>query len=108
MPAAPNRAMVFGPEVTLSVTIEQGPDAHVHAGGQAFWIAQLMAQFCVDVSMTAPLGGETGIALPALIARAGVRLRATGMTASNAISVHDRRDGRSVAVADIASCPLSR
>ena len=65
--------MVFAPAVTLTVTIEEGRESHLHAGGQGFWVAQLMAELGVDVTMVAPLGGETGVVLSAIVAHAGKR-----------------------------------
>jgi len=74
--------MVFAPAVTLTVTIEEGRESHLHAGGQGFWVAQLMAELGVDVTMVAPLGGETGVVLSAIVAHAGIGLRYTTMAST--------------------------
>ena len=101
--------MVFAPAVTLTVTIEEGRESHLHAGGQGFWVAQLMAELGVDVTMVAPLGGETGVVLSAIVAHAGIGLRSTTMATSNGMCIDERKDGRLAVIADLASAaPLTR
>ena len=63
----PARVCVFAPAPLLTVTIESKADGsgddeiHVHAGGQGFWIARLVAELGVEVVLCGSFGGETGV-----------------------------------------------
>ena len=64
MPADPH-VCVFDPSPILTVTIEAANDdgdaeIHLHAGGQGFWIARLLAELDVDVVLCGAFGGESG------------------------------------------------
>ncbi len=105
------RSAVFAPALNASVTIERGADddeIHLHAGGQGFWIARLIVELGVDVTMVAPIGGEVGLVVSALAADAGVSLKAVGITGTNGAYVHDRRSGERQVVAEMPPTPLSR
>src|SRR3954447_6509373 len=110
MESAPSaQALVFAPAVTLTVTVEKGalqPEVHLHAGGQGFWVAQLMAELGVAIVMASPLGGETGVMVQAAIAHSGIDLRAVAMAAANGVSIHDRRNGSLEEIVDIPASPL--
>src|SRR3954452_7505291 len=84
------------------------PEVHLHAGGQGFWVAQLMAELDVVVGMTSPFGGETGVMLRAAIEQTGIELRAVEMAAANGVSIHDRRSGALEEIVDVPASPLSR
>src|SRR4051794_36463610 len=101
------RALVFAPAVTLMVPVEDRspePEVHLHAGGQGFWVAQLMAELGVAVTMASPFGGETGVMVRAAIEQTGIELRAVAMAAANGVSIHDRRSG---ALSEIVDVPAS-
>jgi 1-phosphofructokinase len=106
------RAFVFAPDPLLTVTVEAGSDGdeiHLHAGGQGFWVAQMIANLGVEVSLCGPFGGEGGRVVRSLIDHdAGIRIRAIETAGSNGVYVHDRRDGERVSVAETPPTPLSR
>lgn len=103
--------VVFAPDPLLTVTIEQRgdePDVHLHAGGQGFWLARMVAALGVPVTLCGPFGGETGRVLRTLVEGEGVSLSAVDVEAANVAYVHDRRSGARRAVAEMAPTPLSR
>jgi len=106
------RAFVFAPDPLLTVTIEaggEGDEIHLHAGGQGFWVAQMIANLGVEVSLCGPFGGESGRVVRSLIDQdAGIRIRAIETAGSNGTYVHDRREGERVTVAETPPDPLGR
>jgi len=105
------RAFVFAPDPLLTVTVEPGNDRdeiHLHAGGQGFWVAQMIANLGVDVALCGPFGGETGRVVHSLVERNGITVRSIGTAGSNGAYIHDRRDGDRVAVAETPPDPLGR
>jgi 1-phosphofructokinase len=106
------RAFVFAPDPILTVTVEagsEGDEIHLHAGGQGFWIAQMIANLGVEVSLCGPFGGESGRVVHTLIDRdAGIRVRAIETVGSNGVYIHDRRDGERITVAETPPDPLGR
>lgn len=109
------RACVFAPSPLLTVTLEPAPDGsagdaeiHMHAGGQGFWIARLIAEMGVEVSMCASFGGETGRVVEALLAEAPVRVHPVGASGSNGAYIHDRRSGERLTMATMAAAGLTR
>jgi 1-phosphofructokinase len=101
---------VFAPTLRLSVTIEctAGVDElHVHPAGQGWWVARMLLTLGERPLLCAPIGGETGDALRALLAD----LPQDGLVpcpVPNSSYVHDRRGGERVEVASIASPALGR
>ena len=85
----PERAFVFAPDPLLTVTVEAGGDGdeiHLHAGGQGFWVAQMIANLGVEVSLCGPFGGESGRVVRSLIDQdAGIRVRAIETVGSNGV-----------------------
>ena len=106
------RAFVFAPDPLLTVTVEaggEGDEIHLHAGGQGFWVAQMIANLGVEVSLCGPFGGESGRVVRSLIDRdAGIRVRAIETVGSNGVYVHDRREGERITVAETPPDPLGR
>ncbi len=105
------RVLVFAPSPLLTVTIESrgaGPDVHIHAGGQGFWIARMVTTLGLPARLCGCFGGETGLLLKVLVEREGVDLVAVATDASNAAYVHDRRSGEREVVAEMDTPPLSR
>ena len=102
---------MFGPSPLLTVTIEPGtdrPDVHLHPGGQGFWVARMVANLGVNVSLCCALGGEPGRVLRALIESERLTLRAVDAGTPNGVYVHDRRSGERVEVVSVESRPLER
>lgn len=112
--ADPHRriASIFAPSPLLTVTIENDADntaeVHLHAGGQGFWIARMLVVLGLDAHLCAPVGGEVGQVLQALIASEGVDVQVGTTTRTNGAYVHDRRDGERASVAEMAPTVLSR
>jgi 1-phosphofructokinase len=106
------QAAVFAPSPVITVTIEAvgdgEPDVHFHAGGQGLWVARMMHQLGVTVTLCAALGGETGAVLRSLIEREGLELRAMASESWNGAYVHDRREGERDAIVETSAAPLSR
>lgn len=106
------RAFVFAPDPLLTVTVEAGPDGdeiHLHAGGQGFWVAQMIANLGVEVSFCGPFGGESGRVVRTLVGQdQAITIRAIDTVGSNGVYVHDRRGGERVTVAESPPDPLGR
>jgi len=106
------RAFVFAPDPLLTVTVEaggEGDEIHLHAGGQGFWVAQMIANLGVEVSLCGPFGGESGRVVRSLIDQdAAIRVRAIETVGSNGVYVHDRREGERITVAETPPDPLGR
>jgi 1-phosphofructokinase len=100
---------VIAPRPVLTITVETGDEVHLHAGGQGFWVARMIARLGVPVTLCCALGGETGTVLRALVDREQVGLCAVTAGSGNGAYVHDRRGeaDRSV-VASTAAQPLQR
>lgn len=104
------RVAVVAPSLQLSVTLEHlaGEDElHVHAAGQGFWVARMLTHLDAEPVLCAPLGGETGVAIRALLGD----LAGSGLVpcfAHNGAYVHDRRGGERDPVAEIRSHRLGR
>jgi 1-phosphofructokinase len=106
------RVCVFAPSPILTVTIETvaedaDPEIHLHAGGQGFWIARLLAELDVRVVLCCALGGETGTVLRGLLDGTDVDVVA-GDGGRNGAYVHDRRNGDRREVATMPAAELSR
>ena len=105
------RVFVFAPDPLLTVTVEAGGDGdeiHLHAGGQGFWVAQMIANLGVTVSLCGPFGGESGRVVRTLVDQGGITVRAIETAGSNGAYVHDRRGGERVTVAETPPDPLGR
>src|SRR5438270_11206011 len=103
---------VMSPWLQLRVSVVTGTAAepleiHVHAGGQGFWVARLIARLGVQVILCAPVGGESGDALRSLVPAQGVSLgAAAGPT--NAVWISDGRGGESATIAETDPPGLGR
>jgi 1-phosphofructokinase len=105
------RALVFAPLPCLTVTVElrgAGDDIHVHAGGQGFWVARMLATLDVPVTLCGAFGGETGTVIHTLIAQQNIAVRAVDAETPNSAYVHDRREGHRRVVSETPVLPLSR
>lgn len=106
------RIMVFCPTPLLTVTIEgkhnHEPDLHVHAGGQGFWVARMVARFGLPVTLCAPLGGDTGRLIDVLVEAEDVQLKKVSVSAHNGSYVHDRRPGDRMELCRVRARSLNR
>ena len=69
-PAAARTCVVLGPLLFLTVTIEleaDKPRVHLHPGGQGFWIARMVTVLGDHARLVAPIGGEAGDVVSALL-----------------------------------------
>lgn len=103
---------VFSPSPLLTVTIEHGvneiPEIHLHAGGQGFWVARMVARLQVPVTLCAPFGDDTGRVVRGLIDVEGVTVRSVTVQAASGAYVHDRRSGARVVIAETPGGELRR
>src|SRR5437588_9619873 len=103
--------VVFSPWLLLDLIIEPGSDSaeiHMHPGGQGFWIARLMAELGIDVTLVAPVGGEVGAAIGALAAAQGVRVKAVEGHISTGAVVYDGRQAPGRVLGEMPSQQLTR
>jgi len=110
MDRAPD-VFVFAPDPILTVTVEAGTghdEIHLHAGGQGFWVAQMLSSLGAPVTLCSPFGGETGRVVRILVEAKRLALRTVETAGSNGAYVHDRRQGERVLVAETPPDPLSR
>jgi 1-phosphofructokinase len=87
---------VFAPSVSISITIEPGPEAddiHIHAGGQGIWVARMLRQLGAAPVVVAPVGGEAGRTLVGLTGEWGIDLQGIDTIGDTTTAVHDRRGG---------------
>lgn len=103
---------MFAPTPLLTVTVEAvgngTSDVHVHAGGQGFWIARMVRQLGVRVTMCCTPGGEVGPVVKQLVEAADVEVRGVTTAVSNGVYIHDRRSGSRSVVAQSDPAPLTR
>ncbi len=108
----PRGICVFAPWPMFTVTIEQhatgADDVYFHGGGQAVWIARMVAGLGGHPTLVGPFGGETRALLEALIAAEGIELRCVPVKGSNAGYVDDRRGGERERVATVPPYCLDR
>jgi 1-phosphofructokinase len=105
------RAVVFAPSPWLEVLlgkIDAGPEVHLHAAGQGFWIGRLLHVLGVQVTMCSTFGGETGEVTRALMSRWATRVREVRASASNGCTVRDGRTGVSADLLTLRPGPLGR
>ena len=103
--------VIFAPSPVLTVTVEDhpdGPEVHLHAGGQGVWQARMLLRLGVDVAMVSVLTGESGRMLRHLLGDEGVRVVAVDRTGRGAAYVHDRRGGERVKIVETGGEPISR
>jgi 1-phosphofructokinase len=103
---------VLAPWLQLRITImagngEEPVEIHVHAGGQGYWVARLVARLGVAVNLCAPVGGEAGHALRGLVPAEGVTLQAAGGP-PNAVWISDGRGGEPATIAETEPPTLGR
>src|SRR5918992_4549333 len=105
------RVALLAPSPILTVTLEHDgsePELHLHAGGQGFWVARMLRALDIDVSFCAPLGGEIGIVLRALLEAEGLDLLGVDSAGWNGAYVHDRGPDELAEVGETPSPRLTR
>lgn len=109
---SPERVCVFSPSPLFTVTVEDAdggtPDIHFHAGGQGVWVARMLQALGGEPILCAPIGGESGVVVRALLEAEGLALRSVAGAGANGGYVHDRRSGQRKEVASAVSARLSR
>ena len=86
------RVVIFAPSPILTVTIEDhpdGPEVHLHAGGQGVWQARMLLRMGVEVTMCCVLTGESGRMLHHLLEDEGIRVVAVDRTGRGATCTTD-------------------
>lgn len=102
---------MFAPSPVVTVTIEHVggvPEVHFHPGGQGFWVARMAAVLGADVTLCAPIGGEPGKVLAALLEDEPLSLKAVSTQGWTGVYVHDRREGERASIAEAPSATLLR
>lgn len=111
MDADADAIALLAPAVYIAITIEradEGDDIHLHAGGQALWMARVLRQLGHRPVACAPVGGEAGRTLLGLIGEWGVTVHSIGTLADTPAYVHDRRGGERVELARSSRPTLRR
>ena len=109
-PSTPT-CVVLGPLLFLTVTIEleaDKPRVHLHPGGQGFWIARMVNVLGNRARLVAPIGGEAGEVIAALLPGWDVELLAVRGSLSSPTQVHDRRNGERVQIVGVETPELDR
>lgn len=92
----PPRIAIFGPDPLLSISLERRADGsdeiHAHAAGQGVWVARMVAQLGGTPILCGYTGGETGMLVTSLLARAGGELRLVPTASPSGCYVTDRRE----------------
>ncbi|WP_237774397.1 1-phosphofructokinase family hexose kinase [Actinosynnema sp. ALI-1.44] len=102
---------MFAPSPQLTVTIEQaedGPDLHLHPGGQGIWQSRMIAALGTPVVLCCTFGGEVGDVVRHLVSGQGIEVLERPVAARNGAYVHDRRDGSRSEIAEMPPDALSR
>lgn len=106
------RAAIFAPNLTLTVTVEAGEngdsEVHLHPGGQAFWVARMLSHLGVTPMLCGPVGGETGLALASLIRLWDVEFHPVEAGSDSPAVIQDRRSGDREVVAETSGRSLDR
>lgn len=87
---------MLAPLLYLTVTAEREGDAtevHLHPGGQGFWIARMIEVLGADARLVAPVGGEAGEVVAALLPGWHIDLTAVPASINTPTQIHDRRSG---------------
>lgn len=95
-PTRTRTCAVLAPLLYLTVTAEhEGEDTevHLHPGGQGFWIARMIEVLGASARLVAPIGGEAGDVVAALLPGWNIELTAVPAAITTPTQVHDRRSG---------------
>ncbi|MCU1439798.1 MAG: phosphofructokinase [Rhodoglobus sp.] len=103
--------VIFAPSPVLTVTVEDhpdGPEVHLHAGGQGVWQARMLLRMGVQVAMCSVLTGESGRMLRHLLDDEGIRVVSVDRHGRGGAYIHDRRNGERVRIVETGGEPISR
>ena len=103
--------VIFAPSPVLTVTVEDhpdGPELHLHAGGQGVWQARMLLRMGVDVTMCSVLTGESGRMLHHLLEDEGITVVSIHRGGRGGAYVHDRRGGERHKIVETGGEPLTR
>lgn len=107
-----DRAALFAPNLALTVTLESGEEGssevHLHPGGQAFWIARMLAHLGVTPMLCGPVGGETGLAITALMSLWDVEFHPVDAGSDSPAMIQDRRSGDRMVIVETDGRGLDR
>ena len=106
-----SEVVIFAPSPVLTVTVEDhpdGPDVHLHAGGQGVWQARMLLRMGAKVAMCCVLSGESGRMLRHLLDDEGIRVVAVERSGRGGAYIHDRRGGERVRLVEMGGDPITR
>lgn len=110
-PARPS-VCVFCPSIHLEISIDhagsESHEIHVHAGGQGYWIARMVATMDAEPWLCAPYGGELGEHVRTALQGLDPRGLVEAASATSARIVDRRDHGRGRIVAASTPQPLDR
>ncbi|MGD9794973.1 MAG: PfkB family carbohydrate kinase [Acidimicrobiia bacterium] len=112
-PARDARAIVavFAPALLASITIElladDVPEIHVHAAGQGYWVARMIATLGAHPVLCSSAGGELGVAARAA-SDSGIELRLVRSTVPSGGYIDDRRGGQRDRIAEMRGAMMDR
>jgi 1-phosphofructokinase len=110
-PNATRTCVVLGPLLFLTVTVEleaDKPRVHLHPGGQGFWIARMVRVLGDRARLVAPIGGEAGDVVGALVPGWEIELEAVRGNLATPTQIHDRRDGERLEIVGVEMPELDR
>ena len=103
---------IFAPALLLNIelhrSVDESTEVHLHAGGQGYWVARMVQALGCRPHPCVCVGGESGVALRALIEADGFDAWFTSTSRSNAVHVHDRRGDEIVSVIETEIPVLDR
>lgn len=105
------RVVIFAPDPLLTVTAEEtadGPDVHIHAGGQGYWQGRMLRELGCEVVFCCVLTGEIGVALRPLLDGEGFTVNAVQRQGRGGVFIHQRQEGERHAIVETAGEGLSR
>ncbi|WP_102958670.1 1-phosphofructokinase family hexose kinase [Mangrovicella endophytica] len=111
---APERGeiCVFAPWPLFTITIEKrvegGDDVYFHAGGQAVWVARMIANLGQRATLVGPFGGEARHVIETLVKMEGLGLRSVPIKLPNGGYINDRRGGKREEIATVKPPHLDR
>lgn len=85
---------VFAPALLLVIELHDAGDrvdVHLHAGGQGYWVSRMIRALGGVALPCAPIGGEPGVALRAIVEADGLDARLTSAAQPNGVVIEDRR-----------------
>jgi 1-phosphofructokinase len=103
--------VVYSPALLTSVTLEAGPgghdELHIHAAGQGYWVARMLADLGAAPVLCCTAAGEIGEVARSR-ADTRVTVRAVETTGCAGSYVDDRRSGARTRLAEVATTPIDR